>query len=636
MRRTGVPLRVLSLLLAGLAALAAPRLGSASPLIDDSSQSDSLAGDAQPLAPFRLPPPFLPAKTSPGDGIALFKSFLADRSPLADEPAQATPALSDPKPASLRTGATPSQEMPADVADAVKALKRKGIAPTPPAEVLTVTPIKNDIDAATRAAVANAVKILSDPANRAAPAQIVPAAAALLPPLTVAPNPDASLVRDEKLAAVADSIAALKLSLKKRKVAEMPPLVVLAPPLAPPQSPSISFAEEQAAPPAVVKASAQVPLPPELPATLPPITPVMEPPPPALVVTHTTDSCTTCGRIIYARPIQRLREVRDSIGGCTTCGGWRCSPGHPPCEPCEAHDGPLGRLFCDFYECLCCPDPCYEPKWRQVPNAALFVDGARPVTQMEVRWNSGKGGIFPDRSEYIWARADGQGRGPRPPAGARGEFQFDYDDLVLITETAKDKISAIVAMPYRAVSPDTYAHGAGFGDMAIGTKTLLLDCELVQVSMQMLTYMPIGNSLKGVGNGHVSLEPSLLFALKLACETYIQGQFSEWIPLGGDPNYMGSIFHTHFSLNHVIHRCGPDIPLVGTFEVNTYSFQDGAYTDPIRGNFQKSSDTTYVSLGPGLRLFFCDKLDIGFGAAIAVTGDHFAREFYRTSVRFRF
>src|SRR4029077_3651611 len=98
---------------------------------------------------------------------------------------------------------------------------------------------------------------------------------------------------------------------------------------------------------------------------------------------------------------------------------------------------------------------------------------------------------------------DGQGRGPMPPKGQLAELHFDYDDLVLITETAKDKLSMIVAMPYRAVSPETYAHGAGFGDMSIGTKTLLLDCELIQVSFQMLTYLPLGNSLKGVGNGHV-------------------------------------------------------------------------------------------------------------------------------------
>jgi hypothetical protein len=271
-----------------------------------------------------------------------------------------------------------------------------------------------------------------------------------------------------------------------------------------------------------------------------------------------------------------------------------------------------------------------------VPNAALFVDGARPITQTEIRWDAGRGGNFPDRAEYFWARADGQGRGPRPPAGRLGEYHFDYDDLTIITETAKDKLSMIVEMPYRAVSPDFYAHGAGFGNMGIGTKTLLFDCELMQVSMQMKTYLPIGNALKGVGNGHVSLEPSLLFAVKLHADTYVQAQISEWIPIGGDPFYAGSVLHTHTSLNHVLHRFGPDIPLVGTMEANTFSFQDGAYTDPVFGSFQKASDTTYISMGPGVRLFFCDKLDFGFGTAFSLTSDNFARQLYRTSVRLRF
>src|SRR5262249_44573415 len=158
----------------------------------------------------------------------------------------------------------------------------------------------------------------------------------------------------------------------------------------------------------------------------------------------------------------------------------------------------------------------------------------------------------------------------------------------------------------RANDRDNYPHGAGFGDMALGTKTLLCDCELMQFSMMMKTYLPLGNAFKGAGTGHLTLEPSLLFAVKLTDDCYIQGQFSEWIPIGGDPNYAGSVFHTHFSVNDVLYRFGPDFPLVGTFETNTFSFQDGAYTDPVLGPYQSASKMTYVSLGPGLRLMFCD------------------------------
>src|SRR5262249_31088988 len=156
---------------------------------------------------------------------------------------------------------------------------------------------------------------------------------------------------------------------------------------------------------------------------------------------------------------------------------------------------------------------------------------------------------------------------------------------------------------------------AGFGDMNLGTKTLFFDCELLQLAFQFRTYLLTGNFLKGIGNGHVSLEPSLLGSLKLTPDTYLQAQLAEWIPIGGDQSYAGSILHYHASVNQVLWRILPDVPLIGTFEFNGYSFQDGQFTDPVLGPFQKSSGDTYLSLGPGLRLVVCNKIDFGIGSA---------------------
>lgn len=620
MRRLGSRIRVVWLITACLAVMAAPRLVRAYyPVIAVPAYIDQLPRTPQPLADFRAPEPFLtPKRTAPDGGSSILKVFLSERSLLDDEPAIA-PALGvrPPKNETVVQSAPVGlsfalpEAMPAEVADAVEVVLGKK---SPPPRSPHRTPI--DVAEAPPAAVRNAIEVLKSSVKKSGPTLVE----------EMPFDPD----RDAKLAAVTKQISVLNDSIRVGEPETLAALVVgsavpLTGELDPPTDAKTAIAN------AAAKLLGQIP---ETPTRLPEALPITNLPATPTVAPAT---CTNCGRGYHARPLHKLGEFSDSIGRCNSCsGGWSCSPGRTPCQPCEAHDGPLGRLFCNFYECLCCPDPCYEGRWQQVANASLFVDGARPMTQTEVRWNASRGGIFPDRSEYIWARADGRGKGPRPPAGRIGEGQFDFDDLVLITETAKDKLSAIIELPYRSVSPDTYAHGSGFGDMAIGTKTLLFDCELLQVSMQMKTYLPVGNFLKGVGNGHVSLEPSLLFALKLNCDTYLQGQISEWIPIGGDPIYSGSVLHSHFSLNHVVHRFGPDIPVVGTFETNTFSFQDGAYTDNTNGAFQKSSGTTYVSVGPGIRLFFCDKLDIGFGSAIAVTGDHFSREYYRTSIRMRF
>jgi hypothetical protein len=271
-----------------------------------------------------------------------------------------------------------------------------------------------------------------------------------------------------------------------------------------------------------------------------------------------------------------------------------------------------------------------------VADSAFFVDAVRPVTQQRLRWDNGQHLILPDRSEYFWARADGTGKGPRPPRGFLAERSLGYNDLSLYTEAAIPRASLFVELPYRSISPAVDPSTANFADMNLGAKVLLFDCELLQLGYQLRTYLPTGNFTKGIGNGHVSLEPSLLLGVKLLPGTWLEGQLAEWIPLGGDPNYQGAILHYHASFNQVVCRVLPDMPLVATLEGNGWSFQHGQYTDPVLGPFQKSSGETYVTLGGGLRLFVCDKCDFGVGSAYAVTERYFARELYRVEFRWRY
>jgi hypothetical protein len=270
-----------------------------------------------------------------------------------------------------------------------------------------------------------------------------------------------------------------------------------------------------------------------------------------------------------------------------------------------------------------------------VADAAFFVDAVRPQTTQRLRWDSGVNLIFPDRSEFFWARADGSGKGPKPVTGL-AERRLDYNDLSLYTEGATGRIGIFTEVPYRTVDPEVDAHASGFGDMTVGTKTLLFDCELLQVGFEFKTYLMVGNARKGLGTGHVSLEPSGLLGIRLAEDTYLQTQFSEWIPIAGDPGYAGSIFHYHASINQVLCRILPNVPLIGTLEFNGWSFQHGQYTDPINGAFQGSSGDTYLSFGPGLRLVVCDKIDFGFGTAFALTHGHWADQLYRTEFRWRY
>lgn len=51
---------------------------------------------------------------------------------------------------------------------------------------------------------------------------------------------------------------------------------------------------------------------------------------------------------------------------------------------------------------------------------------------------------------------------------------------------------------------------------------------------------------------------------------------------------------------------------------------------------QRASDSTYLSLGPGIRVSICDKVDFGVGTAFSLTSDNFADELIRSEFRFRY
>jgi Putative MetA-pathway of phenol degradation len=334
-------------------------------------------------------------------------------------------------------------------------------------------------------------------------------------------------------------------------------------------------------------------------------------------------------------------------GGCVGCGV-NCYPGREGCDCCANPKGPLCGLLYGIYECICCPDPCYQPRWDILANSAFFTNGVQPITQMRLRTDFVWDQPFPDKGEYFWARADGMGKMQRLPRNGmgqilqRGETSVDHSDLRLYMEGAVERFSLFLEMDYRRVDPANYPGASGFGDLTIGTKSLLLDCELLKVTFQFQTFVPTGNFTQGIGTGHTSLEPSLLYALKVTPTTALQGQFAYLFPIGGDQKYQGSVFHYHLALNQILWSCGKDVQLVGVLEGNGYHFANGLYTIPTVGinppSLQgRARDVGQIfSMGPGVRLNICNKIDFGIGSAFAITNDSIGDQWIRADFRWRF
>lgn len=351
-------------------------------------------------------------------------------------------------------------------------------------------------------------------------------------------------------------------------------------------------------------------------------------------------SCSSCSGGLIGSPVP-------SMGGCASCGGCGngncCYPGREPCDCCMDQRNIFGRVFGGLYECICCPDPCYESKWRVLADAAYFADNPRPQTQMRLRVGVWDNFEFPDKAEFLWARING--KGPRDPSGnRRGVQEVDLSALRMYVEGATGMIGVFVETNYLHFEPDApFASTSGFGDLVVGTKTLLLDCELVEAAFQFKTFIPTGNFNKGIGDGHTSLEPSLLLALKLAPETFLQTQLAYNFPIGGTqsagntPGVQGPFFHYHLSLNHLLWHCGHGIEVVGVAELGGYEICGGSYTDPLTGRLLPARDVGHVlNAGPGIRVNICDKIDFGVGTQFAITNDNFGEQQFHFDFRWRF
>jgi hypothetical protein len=378
----------------------------------------------------------------------------------------------------------------------------------------------------------------------------------------------------------------------------------------------------------------------------------------------------TLSRAVAAGPVQgsaghslavKLKEDSQvEPTGCATCGGFHnhgdgpalhesmgcadgsCIPGRPPCyPPCNECNTVIGAFCQNLYQCLCCPDPCYQPKWVPAANASFFADYARPRTVTRLRYDNLESMRTPDRNQFWINQVTPNRSNGLTINDPRARLQQFY----VYQEAAGEHGSFFVEYPYRQINQSYAPTQAGFGDVNFGIKSLLFDCELLQVAFQFRTYTPSGNFMNNLGTGHFSLDPSILTSLKLSPTTYFQGQFGNWIPLLGSPSgtgkLAGGIFYWLMSLNQVLWYTTPDSPMIATLEMDGWSFENGGFTSavlPGKNPFiiEKGGGVSYFNIGPGLRQSVCNKLDFG-GALTWATGTyHWAQPWFRFEVRFMF
>jgi hypothetical protein len=271
---------------------------------------------------------------------------------------------------------------------------------------------------------------------------------------------------------------------------------------------------------------------------------------------------------------------------------------------------------------------------------ALFdMDSSQPESDLRVQFNAVYHEQNPDRAEFFWAEIGVLG--PKVPAP-----HVDWQSVDTSLELASGKTFSITTeVPLNLVDPAPNfaglrdANTAGLGDVTITTKTVLLNGADWQITQILRTYTPTGDAMKGLGTGHVSLEPGFLFQYKWSPETYFHGELKYWFPIGGDPAFGGQVLRYGFGISHLLYE-SDTFAAIPTLEFVGWTVFDGSQTSPI-GIPQMIDTMGIFNIEPGIR-FASDTggdlgvIDWGVHASFAITPNRWYNSALMLEIRFLF
>ena len=205
-----------------------------------------------------------------------------------------------------------------------------------------------------------------------------------------------------------------------------------------------------------------------------------------------------------------------------------------------------------------------------------YIEDPVVSSKIRVRFEMGLHNSVPDRAEFFYAKCgcyrdlapadpayDPDAKGPGPGIVSDLNFQQLY---VLGEYAPNERFSAFAELPIRWLqpqSPGAFGNQTGISDLRAGVKFGLAATEEMSLTAQVKTFLSSGDALQGLGTGHASIEPGLLYHRNLSERAAIATQFSLWVPFGGS-NGVPRTVDGKFSGRVLSYGIGPSIDVYST------------------------------------------------------------------------
>ena len=311
-------------------------------------------------------------------------------------------------------------------------------------------------------------------------------------------------------------------------------------------------------------------------------------------------------------------------------------PSQPNAQPeyLGVEESVLGHIHhggCQCVDCLSRVTGDYPTLGMQrVPVALFEIDAAQPANVFRIRFDAAYDHERPDRAEYFWARTQ-DGKGPDS-----AERNVDYQEIRFYLERRTERSSAFTEIPLRVLDPEVNPNTTGLSDINFGVKSILFEGEQYQLTSIFRTYILSGLDRRGLGTGHVSMEPGILGNYRLSDYTYLHGEFKFFFPIAGDSDFSGEVLRYGVGLSHVWSESSSlGCTLIPTIELVGWSVLDGMETTPT-GTAVDIDPEGILNVQPGLRIVFGESFELGISGAFAISGNHWYEELLRLDLRWFF
>jgi len=262
-----------------------------------------------------------------------------------------------------------------------------------------------------------------------------------------------------------------------------------------------------------------------------------------------------------------------------------------------------------------------------------YIDGAIPGNEFRFRFDTSNDDPRPSRAEFFYAKS-----GPFNPGPADTEKSVDFQELSAKLELLLlPGLSGFVEVPVRFVQFQDDPSQSGLSDINAGFKYAFINQEDLVTSFQFRTYVPTGDSFKGLGTHHTSLEPAFLFYDRLTDRLSAEGELRDWIPIGGT-DFSGNILRIGAGLSYSLYQ-RERFQIVPVAEMVGWAVLSGKDFEPLGGDAFQTIDAAgqfILNAKLGCRFKFGDWGELYTGYGRPLTGDRWYANTFRLEFRLLF